>query len=255
MSSGGNVTLFPPRMRNTNGGMTTDLGDRIRTRLTILNGSSRSPRSHTIILLARVLQCDPRYLLGEIDVSGTPSELPASWRPQDNLFVARTVRNGWWRNTSLPEIASIGALNRPALPEYGATLQFAIEVGDKSLARRVPEGALLHILQVSDFYPYEPRHEDLVLVQRTEGGGARVEETVREVQEVDGIVELRTRHMDPIRDDIVAFDGEPHSVFRHRLLSPSGDWVEILGHVAFAYLPVGNFPLFERLAEPRMRPR
>lgn len=142
----------------------------------IQRGKSSRPRGEALAALARALECDVRYLLGETDAVGE-----AAPGGQLILPVRYTVAAGAWREVD--DTAQTHRAQSPAqvIPGYERWPQWLEEVEGDSINRLIPDGALVHVVDAQAM-SYEPRHDDLVVVLRTRSGGHLQERTLKQVE-------------------------------------------------------------------------
>lgn len=154
----------------------------------IQRGKSLSARSNTLAAIARALDCDVRYLLGETDEVGTPAEGPGEL----TLPVRYSVGAGAWREVD--DTAQTTRRFAPAqrISGYERFQQWLEEVEGDSMNRLIPPGALIHVVDAIDA-GYSPRNGDLVVVLRTRSGGHLQERTVKQVELTPGGIELWPR--------------------------------------------------------------
>ena len=158
---------------------------------------TQQPGAASLAKLARVLECDVRYLIGEADETGqpTPAAIPgADWL---NLPILHKVAAGAWR--AVDEDDQREPVTYPAirLPQYAHCQQWLEEVQGDSADRFIPPGALAHAVSAIDM-GYEPRHGDFVIVVRSRAQGAVVERTIKQIElKPRGLIELWPRSHNP----------------------------------------------------------
>lgn len=192
----------------------------------ILSGKSRNPRGDTLTKIARVLQCDPGYLLGVLD---SPKPISDAWHgTEKRLPIRGQVAAGAWLATD--DIAQEEPVLAPALID-GDAPQWLERVNGDSMDRLIPPGALIHVLDAIAL-GYVPRHGDLVVVVRRRAQGAFLERSLKQIAiNGAGAVELWPRSHNPRwstpLSPIAGAEGNDDVV------------VEIAGKVVRAYLEFG----------------
>lgn len=210
---------------------------------TILSGASRSPKGSTLQALAVALETDVAFLLG----GDAPASVSVTKERPVRLAVHGEARAGHWYERDVAQRPGWGVLNVPELSGYSKTRQFAVIMADDSMSQIFLDGTYLHVIEVSDGFPYSPAHGDLVLVQASRGGGTIIETSARQVSiEADSNVYLRSRNRDRVRNSAHHFAGTPNPHFPNQLRTPDNkDWVAILGQIVRGYIDLGGAPLFE----------
>ena len=146
----------------------------------ILRGRIRDPSFIKLTQLARVLECDPRYLAGfQSNLGEAPSEDPS---PVERVMlrVSYQLRAGLFEEISdrKPEpTLTFSVLNNYAYREHSQWLERML---DDSASKVVPVGYYVQVVD-SEEINYTPEWGDLVIVERYKEGGSLVERTLREV--------------------------------------------------------------------------
>lgn len=198
----------------------------------ILVGRSRNPRADTIDALAKALGVSPSFL-----ISGDASEgagAPESER-QQMLPVRHEVAAGRWLAVDDQREEPFSYETALRIKGYEAIPQWLERVRGDSMNRRIPDGALVHVLDAIAVR-YEPRHGDLVIVVRSRAQGAFQERSLKEVTLTPRGVELWPRSFNP------QWDKPLHLMQDVR----EGDDVEvtIVAVVFTAYIPTMGEGLF-----------
>lgn len=166
-----------PRAASLRAGLSADA---IRT---ILAGRSRSPRGETLAALAKVLQVDVGYLIGEID---QPVADPSRFRPEGGwvaamkLPVRHEVAAGVWRavdDYAEPLMSGVASIPVGLVP---ITEQWLEKVVGASMNRLIPDGAYVHVLDAIAI-GYLAIPGDVVVVERTRAQGAFRERTLKQI--------------------------------------------------------------------------
>jgi transcriptional regulator with XRE-family HTH domain len=138
---------------------------------------TKSPGMETISALARVLDCDVRYLLGDIDEIGNPATLG---RVSEFTFlpIRYRVQAGHWLEMDDTIEEGYGTAPLSVSPAWANAKQWAEEIVGNSIDEVYPPGALAHVVDIWDL-GREPRVGELVVVQRTRDGGLLRERTIK----------------------------------------------------------------------------
>ena len=183
-----NATGLTDRGASVKAGLSPDFVRTLRRR------PDAHPRSDTLSALAAALECDVRFLIGEVDAAGAPNPAATAWQ---DLPILHKVAAGAWR--AVDEDDQRGPKTYPAfrLPQYAHCQQWLEEVEGDSADRFIPPGALAHAVSAIDM-GYEPRHGDFVIVVRTRAQGSVVERTIKQIElRPKGVVELWPRSHNP----------------------------------------------------------
>lgn len=193
----------------------------------ILTGRSKHPRADTIAKLAAALGVDAGSLIGIGAVAGLPNaptaeqELPIRWE----------VAGGQWLAQDDLRDEPYGYHTSLRVKGYERIPQWLERVRGDSMSKRLPDGALVHVLDAIALR-YEPRHGDLVVVVRSRAQGAFIERSIKEVALTPRGVELWPRSYNPRwREPLHLTQGVE-----------DGDDVDvqIAAWVYTAYIPVGD---------------
>lgn len=122
------------------------------------------------------------------------------------------------------EVAASGFLERDELPQrpygyrtvpsvapYAGAPQWLERVVSDSLDKLIPVGSLAHVVDAVAL-EYEPRHDDIVIVERSRAQGALVERTIKQVALTPAGPELWPRSHNPRHQQAIALhDGDDRS--------------------------------------------
>lgn len=147
----------------------------------ILDGRSRSPRADRLQAIARALQCDVRYLLGESADVGDPPQTIVERGGMRSLPIRHEVAAGLWRERDEQADAPMGEAPAFVLPAYERFDQWLERVIGPSMNRLgITDGSLIHVVDAIDLR-YEPVNDDVVVVERSRAQGALIERSVKQI--------------------------------------------------------------------------
>jgi DNA-binding Xre family transcriptional regulator len=204
----------------------------------ILADRKKSVRGDNLIKLARGLDCDPAYLLGEQD---HPSSVLAKKGQKDTresrVRILGAVATGIFRDVNaVVEDRIFYPSHLPPDPRFPTSVQFDTIVADDSLDAFAPKGFILRCIR-PEAWPYAIVDDDLVIVERTRGG--LHESSARRIMkgedgwELIGHPRRRTAYADTIRVAAIAEGSTLPTWFD--VIEPSADRVGLSGVVLFAY--------------------
>ncbi len=158
----------------------------------ILNGRSEFPRANTLMAIARALDVDPAVILvgSNTDNSSVGSAIGAN---EVLLPVRFEVAAGMWKEVEdYHDQLEAETKYVPQIAAYIGVPQWLERVIGDSMDRLVPPNSLVHVVDTIAL-EYEPRQDDVVVVQRSRSQGALVERSLKQVALNDGIIELWPR--------------------------------------------------------------
>jgi transcriptional regulator with XRE-family HTH domain len=144
----------------------------------ILKGKSAHPRADTIAKIARAFEVDPGAILTGQVRRPAESRLGAE---QIELPIRFDVAAGLWKevedfhNQLEPMTSSV-----PQAPAFNQFPQWLERVVGDSMDRLVPPGSLIHVVDAIAM-EYQPREDDLVVVERTRAQGSLIERSLKQV--------------------------------------------------------------------------
>lgn len=107
---------------------------------------------------------------------GNKKDAPADLRLPIRYEVAA---GGFLKRDELPQ-RPYGYRTVPSVPPYEHSTQWLERVVSDSMNRLIPETATIHVVDAIEI-AYRPRHDDIVVVERSYGQGSFVERTVKQV--------------------------------------------------------------------------
>lgn len=201
----------------------------------ILTGRSKNPRTDTLQKVAAALQVRTSYLLPDYMGAEDESGEVAPSSDQQMLPVKYETAGGRWLAVDEIRDEPYGYETALRIKGYENIPQWLERVRGDSVNRRLPDGALAHVLDAVAL-EYEPKNGNLVVVVRTRAQGAFIERSIKEVVVTSRGVELWPRSFNP------EWDKPLHLTAGIR----EGDDVDvnIVGVVFTAYIvPEGGFPV------------
>lgn len=207
----------------------------------IRRGSEPAPT--VLAKLAPVLQTTPGFLAFGEALAGTSMATPVVAGKLAAL--AATVAKAAKAEATIPIIGQVAAgmflavdteidvplyeeRPIPADPDYPADWQFACEVVGTSVNNVAPDGAILGCVDINRARIH-PRDGDLVVVERREAGGHKIERTAKRYFEFDDRFELRPDSSDPRWQTPIVVPREDND---------DGESVQVLGLVTWLHTPV-----------------
>lgn len=209
----------------------------------IIRGKVKDPGASKLAKIARVLGTTVEELLGA-EVLGVVPEVPDDPSPGEPgtgavvplgrvrdgeivLPVRFRAAAGAWREMDDLEQVTRRKFTAVFLPEYASFPQWLEEVEGDSVNKRLPSGALVHVVDTIAM-GYEPASGDLVVVMRTRAGGLLRERSIKEVEITRDGVRLWPRSFNERwREPLVLKPGGPEE---------DDVTVEIVGKVVRAYI-------------------
>ena len=215
----------------------------------ILDGSGKSPRYETLVAIAGVLETSVPYLVGMSDVADPPGGGAGDERGLREAYylsVRHEVAAGRWLATDEwldepgREIYELGRRD-----EYSSA-QWLERVVGPSMNRLIPDGALVHVVDPIGML-YEPKQDDIVVVERTRAQGAFRERSLKQVNfRDDGQPELLGRSFDERYNAPLSFDTD--------IPEEADDVVvQVVGLVIQAYIFFKPPPLLDKRFSPDPR--
>lgn len=160
----------------------------------LLQGKKRTVKGDNLGRLAKGLDWTVADLIGEAEgVSRRPIPVTGS---ELDLPIRYEVAAGAWHEVDEVADEPLGHAPAPRVPGYEQFAQWYERVVGDSFDRRIPPGALIHVVDAIAL-EYEPRHGDVVVVERSRAGGQMLERTVKEIAIVKGAIELWPRSHNP----------------------------------------------------------
>ncbi len=153
----------------------------------ILRGNSKSPKTEQLMALAAFLEVPLERLTSGAPELRVPARLSARGRA-DRLPVRHVVQAGAWiEEDDQPQAPRLGPpiISDPAW----AAEQWLEEVRGDSMDRIAPEGAVVQVADWADL-GIEPRHGQVVVVQRVRAQGALRERSIKVVRISGDRIEL-----------------------------------------------------------------
>lgn len=190
----------------------------------ILIGKSKHPRADTILKIAGALHVDPSALLDPDAPAGGIQPLSGD---EIVLPVRYAVAAGAWR--AQDEYEDLPAEYDTAIrfKPFEAFHQWLVRVQGDSLNRLIPDGSLAHVVDAIQI-GYQPRQNDIVVVERTRSQGQMIERSLKQVEITPGgVVELWPRSYNDRWNAPLAFNDIEHE---------EGMSVQIVGLVLRAYI-------------------
>lgn len=191
---------------------------------TIQRRPETSPRGDNLAALAGALQCSVDYLLGLTELIGSP---PEGGVGEVVLPIRGEVGAGAWLAVDdLPQ-EPLGWAPAQAIPAYAAWPQWLEAVRGDSYNRFIPDGSTVHVVDAIAM-GYTPRHDDVVIVERSRAQGSFLQRTIKQVALTPEGIELWPRSYNPKwAAPLILSDG---------LAEGEDATVEIVGKVLRAYL-------------------
>lgn len=192
----------------------------------ILRGLSSSPKQSTLRALATALECDVRYLVGEIDEHGEAAPLPGA--SEIELPIRYETAAGAWQAADEVEVQEPEMAVATRFQPYEQYRQWMERVRGDSFNKLIPDGALVQVVDAIEM-GYEPKHDDVVIVQRTRAQGSFLERSLKQVDRTSGGILLCPRSHNPKwKEPLTLGDG----LGEHE----TDVTVEIVGKVLRAYI-------------------
>lgn len=162
----------------------------------IIAGRSRFPRADTLVRIAGALGIDVLDLF-----PGKPTkDVPRAEGPAEvELPIRYEVAAGQWLAHDDLRDEPYGVHKALRIKGLEDVPQWLERVRGDSMNKRLPDGALIHVVDAIGF-GYEPRNRDLVVVVRSRAQGAFLERSVKEVEVTTSGVQLWPRSFNPIWD-------------------------------------------------------
>ncbi|MBL8773901.1 MAG: hypothetical protein JNK30_21115 [Phenylobacterium sp.] len=230
----------------------------------MLSGRSNSPRATSLFALARVLQCDVGYLMGEQDVPYRTSE--PTVLPDETLIgivpllVSGRVRLGW-EDSDYSDDVDWYTSDIHSLPQYLPGAQKLFILDDESFDRVIPRGSLLHVLENLDWHGPGLRDGDLVILLRMRAEKTDQPDTYkgqeelslrRVAQRAPDLIILETASTSARLQDEVVWEGpgtEVRDGGRWRVGDQASESLSVTGIVLRAHVHFAGPPLLgKRLA-------
>lgn len=143
----------------------------------ILKGKSAHPRADTIAKIARAFDVDPGTLL----TGRRQAAAPRLGAEEVELPIRYDVAAGLWKEfEDFHDQLEPQTYPVPQAAPFNAFPQWLERVVGDSMDRLVPPGSLVHVVDAIAM-EYEPREDDLVVVQRTRAQGSLVERSLKQV--------------------------------------------------------------------------
>lgn len=187
------------------------------------NGQN-SIRPHAAKAYAPILKVSPGFLLyGDRENSSDPLPIPDT----QSLAIRFTVSAGTWAPVEDWRDEPLGYAEAHVVKAYAEFPQWLERVVGDSYDRRIPDGALIHVVEAVAM-GYAPSHGDTVVVVRKRAQGAFVERSVKEVVLTPFGIELWPRSHNPKYDQPLHYSKD--------LRAGEDADVEIAGKVIRAYV-------------------
>lgn len=198
----------------------------------ILIGKSKNPRADTILKIAQALEVDPANLMGEEELAALIYQEERKVAEEQNngeifLPIRYEVAAGQWQTVDDLRDEPYGYAPAQRIKPYEQFPQWLERIVGDSVNKLIPDGSLVHVVDAIAIH-YEPRHDDLVVVQRSRAQGSFLERSIKQVELHPSKIELWPRSYNPRWDGpFIVATGEE---------GDGDESIEIVGLVLRAYM-------------------
>jgi hypothetical protein len=196
----------------------------------LLQDKKRTVKGENLKKLAQALDWTIADLVEEA-MGGGPSAAPKRPVPVTGSDVELPIRcevaAGSWQAIDEASDEVLGYAPAPTIPGYERFPQWYERVLGESFNRKIPNGALIHVVDAIAM-GYAPKQDDVVVVMRRRAGGAFFERSVKQVELTPNGILLWPRSFDPKWS-------KPLDL-AHGLKEGEDATVEIVGKVLRAYI-------------------
>lgn len=173
----------------------------------IRNGMTKDPSITTMTKLAGVLDTSPEYLA--FGTSGVPANDPGkpfSINPNLYLPVTGEVAAGQWReHDTTIDHPIYDPVPVPVDPRWPKDAQYVLITRGTSINRQARDGDYLACVDAR-VTRYQPRDEELVIVERRRDGGGLIERTAKKFKRAGEVFELWPDSDDPRWQEPIVVD-------------------------------------------------
>jgi hypothetical protein len=146
----------------------------------LLQNKKRTVKGENLKKLAKALDWTVADLLEEA-ISAPPRRQVPLTGSDVKLPIRYEVAAGAWHAVDEVADEELGFADAPRIPGYEQFPQWYERVRGDSFNRKIPDGALVHVVDAIAM-GYAPKHEDVVVVMRRRAGGAFFERSVKQVE-------------------------------------------------------------------------
>ena len=170
-------------------------------------GATKDPSIFTMRKLAPILQTTPEYLaFGTIGDPSAPALKAFSVHPSLYLPVTGEVAAGQWReHDTTIDHPVYDPVPVPVDPRWPKDAQFALITRGTSINRQARDGDYLACVDARATR-YQPRDDELVIVERRRDGGGLIERTAKKYKRAGEVFELWPDSDDPRWQEPIIID-------------------------------------------------